>query len=391
MNILADYIFSDHMRYEAHQLVYVPQDASGEPIVLTGILGATVLTALLADTDEGNARGITVDTDEERQAWMARYEREVRRDDWGYLYAEVQQLNESYVQLLSGDICLTDLCPNVRLHDLALQLLVSYMNHLVQETFCEHIWEIVPWRTPFAQWLLDATQMESRRQRFLQTDWTQPQQVNLLTDIQSQILPRLWAFEGEIAADIMSRYFQWRCEQYVSAKQEQPGAKITRADSNYIYKQETDTAPLLNQINLLLPDELKEWERWMEEWNKFLTARLKPQQDIRFWEKDVPENVREHLLYRLRQQERQKAHFRKLALSIHAMRYLGFIRRKLSDKAMREWLSENLNIDYTARNNASQFQRAMKEYGRYSPEVRDEILYLHNLGYFRFNPAPAAT
>lgn len=73
------------------------------------------------------------------------------------------------------------------------------------------------------------------------------------------------------------------------------------------------------------------------------------------------------------------------------MRYLGFIRRKLSDKAMREWLSGNLNIDYTARNNASQFQRAMKEYGRYSPEVRDEILYLHNLGYFRFNPAPAAT
>ena len=135
--LLTDYIFSPALRYEAHQMIYTK--AGDEPIVLTGVLGAAVLSALLVDTDEGNARGIAIDTDAERQAWIVQYEREVRRDDWGYLHAEVEQLSDSYVQLASGEVQLSDICPNIRLHDLALQLLDMYMNHLVRETFGAHI------------------------------------------------------------------------------------------------------------------------------------------------------------------------------------------------------------------------------------------------------------
>ena len=36
------------------------------------------------------------------------------------------------------------------------------------------------------------------------------------------------------------------------------------------------------------------------------------------------------------------------------------------------------------RNNASQFRRAMKEHGRYTPEVRIEVSLLESMGYFRF-------
>ena len=54
---------------------------------------------------------------------------------------------------------------------------------------------------------------------------------------------------------------------------------------------------------------------------------------------------------------------------------------------MRQWLSEHLQINYMERNNASQFQRAMKEHGRYTLEVRDEVNQLESMGYFRVQPS----
>lgn len=82
--------------------------------------------------------------------------------------------------------------------------------------------------------------------------------------------------------------------------------------------------------------------------------------------------------------EQHPAHFRDLTTAVYAMRQLGYIRRKCSDHDMRQWLSEHLKLDYTERNNASQFRRAMREHGRYTPEVRDEVLALETMGYFRF-------
>ena len=78
-----------------------------------------------------------------------------------------------------------------------------------------------------------------------------------------------------------------------------------------------------------------------------------------------------------------------LTAAVYAMRQLGYIRRKCSDRDIRQWLSEHLKIDYMERNNASQFRRAMREHGRYTPEVRDEVYALESMGFFRFE-APGA-
>ena len=355
--------------------------AGDEPIVLTGVLGAAVLSALLVDTDEGNARGIAIDTDDERQAWIVQYEREVRRDDWGYLHAEVEQLSDSYVQLASGEVQLSDICPNIRLHDLALQLLDMYMNHLFRETFGAHIWEAVPWRMPFAQWLWDASQVEGRRQTFLHTDWTHAPQVYALAESIDEDSSRSWTFEGEQAADLMEQYVQWLDEQYALMKGEQPGTKITQADRNFIFEQESDWAFLSEAVASLDSSAQKEWQQWKDAWTKYIQVRLKPQQDIRFWEDEVPEHVQSRLLDYLREQESKKNHFYALTATIYALRQTGYIRRKLTDSAMRTWLSDHLTIDYTLRPNASQFQRAMKEHGRYTPEVRKAAFYLKALGF----------
>ena len=385
--LLSDYIFSDKLRYEKHRLVYSPEHE--EPIVLGGFLAAAFLAALIVDTDEEDSRDISLDTDVERDAFFVRYEKEIRRDDWGYLSAEIAQLSDNYIQLAVGDHTLHELCPNIRLLNLAMETTIAYMQHLVLEIYREHIWEAMPWKTPFLQWLIDAARIETRRQRFLHTDWTDDAVVTALAEEPSPItdnLSPIFIFEGEKAADIMERYLQWLSDTFVAMKQELPGAKITSADRHYIFAQETDWTFLSDEIAKLAPSEQKEWNQWCREWTKFLSERLLPQKEIRFWEDDVPEEVQEHLLYHLQLAEQHPAHFRDLTTAVYAMRQLGYIRRKCSDKDIRQWLSEHLKLNYMDRNNASQFRRAMKEHGRYTPEVQDEVMALESMGYFRFQP-----
>lgn len=382
MHLLDNYTIDARTRYESHRLIYMPEN--DEPIEFGGILGTAILAALIVDTDEGDARSIALDTDAERAEFFARYEREVLRDDWGYLSAEINQLRDNYVQIATGENSLSDICPNNRLLNLAMELTVAYMQHLVLKIFREHIWEVMPWKTPFPQWLIDAARVETRRQRYLTTDWTDAPIVIQLADMPDETEVPTFFFEGEKAIDIMERYLQWLSDEFVAMKQEIPGAKITSADRKYIFSQETDWAFLSDEIGQLSPTEQKEWNRWQNEWAKFLTERLLPKKEIRFWADDVPEEVQEHLLYRLQIMEQHPAHFRDLTTSVYAMRQLGYIRRKCSDKDMRQWLSEHLKLDYTERNNASQFRRAMNEHGRHTPEVRDEVLALEAIGYFRF-------
>lgn len=382
MHLLADYIIDARTRYESHRLIYTPENA--ESIEFGGFLAAAILAALIVDTDEGDARNIALDTPAQREDFFARYEREVRRDDWGYLAAEVNQLRDNYVQITLGPTTLSDLCPNRRLLELAMDVTVAYMQGLVVDIFCEHIWEVMPWKMPFAQWLIDAARVETRRQRFLKTDWTDIPVLIQLADMPDETEAPTFFFEGEKADEIMESYLQWLSDEYVKAKQEIPGAKITSTDRKFIFAQETDWSFLSDESGTFDASEQAEWLRWQREWTKFLTERLLPKKEIRFWASDVPEEVQNHLLYHLQLMEQHPAHFRDLTTAVYAMRQLGYIRRKCSDHDMRQWLSEHLKLDYTERNNASQFRRAMREHGRYTPEVRDEVLALETMGYFRF-------
>ena len=381
--LLSDYIFSPSMRYEAHRLYISGTDGEDE-FVFGGFLGAALAAVFLVDTPEGNARGIHLYTDDEKEEFFALYDREVLRDDWGYLSAELNQLRDNYVQFIDDPNCLIGLCPNRRLFSLAMELLTTYMRRLVVEPFGEHIWEAIPWKMPFAQWLIDAARVETRRQRFLRTDWVDIQAVILLADMPDETEEPTFFFEGEKAADIMQRYFQWLSDEYVAMKQGIPGSKITSADRSFILSQETGCEFLSDEIDQLSASEKEDWLQWQKEWNLFLSDRLLPQREVRFWADDVPKEAQEHLLYHLQLMEQHPAHFRDLTAAVYAMRQLGYIRRKCSDSDMRQWLSEHLKLDYTERNNASQFRRAMREHGRYTPEVRDEVIALESMGYFRF-------
>lgn len=383
-SLLSDYIFSDILRYESHRLFFTVVEED-EPVELTGFLGAAVLAALLVDTDEGNNRNIYVDTDAEQTDFFLRYEREVRRDDWGTLAAELQLLSDAYIGLVTTNTALTDICPNSRLLDLAMTLVVNYMRYLVNETFHAHIWEAVPWTGPFAQWLWSASQVERRRQRYLQTDWSDLVEVVSMVDNPEPEERPLFVFAGEEAEDIMSRYLEWLNGEYVAMIKAHPGAKITNADRRYILSRETDYGFLADDIAALSPDDQASFRQWMREWETFLTSQLCPQEEIHFWTKEVPEELRDKLLDYLRLQERQPAHYQALTSAVYALRQLGYIPYKLGLRSMRQYLSDHLSENYMLKNTSSQFNRAWKEHGRYTLAVREQIAILAQYGIGKFS------
>ena len=81
--MLEDYQINDHLRYEGHYLKVADGEAQ-----IGGVMGAALLCALLVDTEEGNRRGIAIRSEIEKRAWIATYEREVLREEWGLLSKE---------------------------------------------------------------------------------------------------------------------------------------------------------------------------------------------------------------------------------------------------------------------------------------------------------------
>lgn len=70
-----------------------------EPFNSGGFFAAAMMAAFLIHTDEGDARGLQLDSDEAFAEFFDCYESKVIRDDWGYLRAELTQLHDAYIQL----------------------------------------------------------------------------------------------------------------------------------------------------------------------------------------------------------------------------------------------------------------------------------------------------
>lgn len=388
--MLEDYIINEQIRYENHYLKVAQTE-----IEIGGVAGAALLSALIVDTEEGTRRGIAIDSNAERMAWIKQYEREVRRDEWGLLGAEVELLNNAYIDLATSEVEWADICPNVLLSDLALQLVTTYMRYLTVEAFGNHIWEYQPWVEPFARWLLNAAQTETRRQQFLHTEWTDPAQVNALYEDllkeangQIQALSRdklTFIFEGEAAEDIFKRYLTWRWTTYQAQIRELPGAQPRAAKHrNFVVEQETNWLFLKDEIDALTDDRQQLWAQWMLNWQKYITRHLKPEKPVFFWEKEVSEKQQKQLTQYLRVQEKEWDYFHCLSAAIYALRQMGYVRRACSVRDIIRWMTEELVKDYSTKNNHDQFVRAWKELGRYSPEVKEVVEKLKSYGITHF-------
>ena len=271
--MLEDIVLSDTLRYESHALIYGTDDL----IRIEGAFGAALLCALLVDSEEGNRRAIAIDSDEDKAEWIKRYEREVRREGWGLIEIEVNMLAEAYEQLATDEEVISEICNhNVLLIDLAYGVLVHYMNHLVQEQCCAHIWEYTKWEHPFSSWLINAVYDESVRQAMLHINWLDPAIVTALPTQKTPSAPTMF-FEGEAAEDIMNRYYNWLWSALVAQTSEQPDAKIQleqgKAD---ILESETHFAYLNDKIALMDAEDQVLFRKWMSGWINFIKNKLIP-------------------------------------------------------------------------------------------------------------------
>ena len=380
--MLEDYILNDRLRYTGHYL----HVAGDDDIQIGGVLGAALLCAMLVDTDEGNRRKIAIDTYAEQRAWIARYEREVRRDEWGLIGTELQLLADAYIQQAASSVTWQDICPNIRLLDLAMRLMTTYMQYLTTEAFGAHIWECVPWKTPFAQWLFDAARVETRRQQFLHTDWMDAAQVTALLEGEDTDSPT-FIFENEDTEDIMSRYLKWVWTTYQAQLREIPGSQPRAAKHRtFVVEQETDWRFLNDEVSTLSDPDQRLWAQWMLDWTTFVRRQLKPEKPLRFWVDGVSELQQRQLTQFMRLQEKEWDYFVRVSASVYALRVLGYVRRACSFTDITRWLTEQLVNDYTTKNNRDQFRRAWKQHGRYTGHVKFILTVLMEYGVDKFQP-----
>jgi len=277
--LLDDYIFSDVLRYEGHKLIYTQEGS--EPIVLGGILGATLLCVRLINTDEQKERGFTLSEELRYEPFFLQYESEVIADDWGYIDAELEQLDLAYLELCSNEqVSIEMICPNKRQLSIAMDVVSTYMRRIAIEKYKAHIYEFVKWAMPFAQWLFYAAQAEPQRQRFLQIDWTDPALVHELACYMEKDTPEepFFVFEGEEAADLMERYWKWLWEEAQKEANLYPDAKVRMAEfKQLILKEETDWDFIKPEMKDFKPEQINLFRKWMGQWTDFVNGKIKPE------------------------------------------------------------------------------------------------------------------
>jgi len=379
--LLTDHTFSDKLRYENHRLIYGSTDQ--DRIELGGFLGAAVLGALLYGQDEGRERNIALNTSEGQQDFFARYEDETIHENGGFFAAEVQALNEAYMEINADKNLLLAICGNERLFDLAFGLTMEYMDKLVEEEVCEHIYDFVPWIGPFARWLYKAGYAETFRQQLLAIDWANPEDVYALVDYikEPEAKGPTFIFEGERADDLLNAYYNWLMTFIEQQAAQYPDSKVKLAEyKQIILQKEPHYEDLKPKMKDFTPDQLNLFRGWMNKWVDFMNGKLKPKKAITFWTKSVTEEQQEALLDYLKTQERQPQRYKCLAVAVYALRQLGYISYNISVPSIAKWLSDRLQNDYSSKTGIYQFRRAWNELSRYTPAVEDEVTHLAECG-----------
>ena len=328
MKLLDDYIFDEHLRYEGHKLVY---SRDGEVYIFSGMTAAAVLATLLSVSDEGEKRGLVLDTPKGRKDFFVRYEKEVIIDNGGLFETEVQALSETYMEINGEVSILAQICRNDRLFDLAFGLVMDYMQYLVREKVREHIYDFYPYEGPFALWLLNAGYKETYRQRLLSIDWTDIPGVcafaqELSADPSSLASNPTFCFVGLSFDQLLHGYWEWLWTSAQEDAAQYPDATVRLAEyKQEILDSELNYDDLKPEMKDLKPDQLNLFRSWMNQWTDFVQKQIEPPVNTR--KKDIrqellldniqsipPERnyvkVREYILERCKYDPEFKKYFR---------------------------------------------------------------------------------
>ena len=297
-HLLSDFIFDDSLRYEGHKMVYTSPE--GEECVFSGMMGAAVLATLLSITDEGETRGIAIDTPEERKDFFVRYEKEVLADNGGLFITEVQALSDAYMEI-NGDLhILARICRNDRLFDLAYGLVIEYMQYLVREEVREHIDDFYPYEGPFYKWLLNAGYRETYRQRLLNINWTDMAAVYAfaqeLSDNPSSITSYPTFVFGLSAERVLNGYWTWLWTAVQKEAAQYPDAKQRLVDyKQTILEEETHYDDIKPEMKDFTPEQINLFRSWMNQWIDFVKHKITSPEEESFPEQHKRTRIKQEL------------------------------------------------------------------------------------------------
>jgi hypothetical protein len=180
--------------------------------------------------------------------------------------------------------------------------MIEYMQRLVREQVGEQIYDLLPWTGPFAQWLLNAGYVETRRQHLLSIDWSDPVAVFALseeiTKDEETFMPEaqpLFVFDGLSAEQVLNEYWKWLWESVQQQANLYPDAKVRLAQyKQLILDNEINYDFLKPEMKDFTPEQLNLFRSWMGQWKEFVEQQIAPPVSAR--KKDIrqelfPDNI----------------------------------------------------------------------------------------------------
>ncbi|MBR3408967.1 MAG: hypothetical protein IKG86_09015, partial [Paludibacteraceae bacterium] len=171
------------------------------------------------------------------------------------------------------------------LSDYIIDAHTRYEDHrLVREQVKEHIYEFVPWTTPFAQWLFDAGHAETRRQALLGVDWTSPAEVFALNQklsndkrLTTNDPSPTFVFDGLSAEQVLCGYWEWLWALAQKEANMYPDAKVQLAKiKQMILDNEINYDFLKPEMKHFAPEAHNLFSAWMTKWQEFVQAKIQP-------------------------------------------------------------------------------------------------------------------
>lgn len=336
----------------------------------TGFAAAAWLATAIVASEEGDQRGVVrLNTPEEQQELMLRYEDETYREDGGLLRDEAQALYIWMKKIDETEDLLGALFFSCRQRDLWMELCRNYMQMLVERELKQEVGSIIPMTdlSNFTEWLMVkqarwTKMLMIRRINWLNLDSLQAFVAQVENDPnylesgvpQSDLITHIEP--GKKEQEIFDEYYECRRMEH-STRAERP------SDKEWLAIEQT---PVFSEEDMagFSPVQMQELAAWQDRWLRYLYRRLGMtyRQSVDIWTENATMQDRERLEQYLREKSTDDNWCTAMVGALKVMQQKGLIRHQLRASDMAHYCDTLLGTnDYTRGSRRTQFSRKWTE------------------------------
>lgn len=336
----------------------------------TGFAAAAWLATAIVASEEGDQRGIVrLNTPEEQQELMLRYEDETYREDGGLLRNEAQALYHWLRKIDETEDWFGFLFFSYRQRDLWMELCRGYMQMLVERELKQEESNMIPMTdlSNFTEWLMVKLARRTKMLMIRRINWLDLDSLQAFVekvesdpnylesgvpqpDLITHIEP------GQKEQEIFDEYYECRRMEHANRAEH-------LSDKEWLMAEQT---PVFSEDDLadFSPIQMQELETWQERWLRYLYRRLGMtyRQPVNIWTDDATPQQQEQLVQYLREKSTDDNWCTAMVGALKVMQQKGLIRRQLRASDMAHYCDTVLcTNDYTRGSRRTQFSRKWSE------------------------------